>query len=324
LTGNSYEPPRSIKSTVEKMRRLGSIKTTGVISHAGRRLIESRFNAWYHTLTYHNTLVSEEHISYLKKFVLITLTLPVPQLHDDYELKRRALKPFLKYLEREHGMLNWAWKAETQNNGNIHFHVVTDTYIPKEVIDNQWRHYMSVLGYMEKFWEKFPGKNPPMTNVTGQSKMKNPVAYMTKYFEKKENKRKIKGAIWRMSQNLIHLENFSIEVSSDEIDKWLTDDLENVKRVYDEDYFIMFIMKKPTTVSELMPQYSSWEKIHWLIQVQALENRNKKKWSAKDKKRATKLMPPDLQDDSLIEDPKFYQLLIPGFDALDPSRFRER
>jgi len=323
LTGNNYEPRPCIKREIEHMKKLGSMKTNGEVGLAGKRLIESRFNAWYRTLEYHNKQITPYSLEKEKRFVLITLTLPFKQMHDDYELKRRALKPFIKYLERNQGMLNWAWKAEAQKNGNIHFHIVTDLFIPKEVIDGQWRHYMLALGYLQKFWEKFPGKNPPMTNVTGQGEMKNPVAYLTKYFEKKENKRKIDGAIWRMSRNLLHLENFNVEVLSSQIDKWLQSDMSNVRRVHDEDFYLVFIMKKPVRISDIMPEYEWAEFKHWHQQLEILENRNPQRWEPVESAKALSKVPADIINGERGFYPLIHQLLIPGFDALDPARFRQ-
>jgi len=324
LTGNYYEPPTKLKVTAEKMKRLGSMKIKGEISNAGRRLIENRFNAWYQALAFGNSLAGIQSRHTKKRFVLITLTLPCKQMHSDEDLKRRALKPFIKWFERNEGVINWAWKAEAQNNGNIHFHIVTDTYIPKVKIDAQWRHYMMVLGYLEKFWEKHPGKYPPMTNVTGQSEMKNPVAYVTKYFAKKENKRKVSGAIWRMSRNLLHIENYSVEVTSSDIDEWLQSDMENVKRVYDEDFFMMFILKKPTTLSNIMPQFVESEMKHWERQLTVLQNRDYGKWKVEDKEKSVRVLPADQVIELIELDPDWYQLFIPGFDELDVRRFRDR
>ena len=52
----------------------------------------------------------------------ITLTLSDVQAHTDDSIKEHMLQPFLYWLQRYYNC-SYVWKAETQINGNIHFHI---------------------------------------------------------------------------------------------------------------------------------------------------------------------------------------------------------
>ena len=67
------------------------------------------------------------------KINFITLTLPFSQLEiSDQEIKRELLNPFLQLLRNRYNFDSYVWKAEAQKNGNIHFHITSNTYIPHE------------------------------------------------------------------------------------------------------------------------------------------------------------------------------------------------
>src|SRR5438552_841266 len=71
----------------------------------------------------------EQKKGYHFKLNFITLTLSDIQFHPDRFIKRKMLDPFLKWLVRVHNCKNYVWKAETQDNGNIHFHITTNKFI---------------------------------------------------------------------------------------------------------------------------------------------------------------------------------------------------
>jgi hypothetical protein len=237
------------------MRELGRKRYGGSVSYAGKLRIERRFEAWYHFIEAMNRNKKITGEQYFRRFVLITLTLPSTQFHSDKELKAKALKPFVQNLVRNHDLRLWMWKAEAQDNGNIHFHVVVDKYIWKDELNKLWEHYMRKLGYYFKFKQKYPNAEPPMVNVKGQSKMRNPVAYLTKYMIKDETKREIDGALWRMSDDLVQLRPFVYEA-----EKVVRSKIENqvkkgiVKKVI-HDWAIVYIYHHKVDPSEISQSF---------------------------------------------------------------------
>ncbi|MFC0181479.1 hypothetical protein SAMN04515674_104256 [Pseudarcicella hirudinis] len=97
----------------------------------------------------------------------ITLTLPSKQLHHDNFIKNECLDPFIEWLksDREYitrkgkgkGLLQgcnvkvYLWRAETQKNGQLHFHIIVDRWIDKDQIRWRWNQIVNRLGYVDRF-----------------------------------------------------------------------------------------------------------------------------------------------------------------------------
>lgn len=75
-----------------------------------------------------------------------TLTLP-EQNHSDAFIKEHMLQPYLYWLQRMWNC-SYVWKAETQINGNIHFHITVDQYVPKLKMIRKWNQILRVYGYL--------------------------------------------------------------------------------------------------------------------------------------------------------------------------------
>lgn len=130
----------------------------------------------------------------------IDLTLPSVQLHSDEYIKKHMLSPFLKWLERSWSVKSYIWKAETQNNGNIHFHLTTDKFIHWKSIRAKWNRLCSAHGYCKVFQNGTNDKGDSATKikaVINPDKIKMYVASYctkkdtfktTKHFEKGKNK----------------------------------------------------------------------------------------------------------------------------------------
>lgn len=84
------------------------------------------------------------------RLAFITLTLSKEQKHDDNYIKEHMLQPFLYWLTRAH-KCNYVWKAETQLNGNIHFHITIDTFIPWRSVRAKWNSILATHGYCKIF-----------------------------------------------------------------------------------------------------------------------------------------------------------------------------
>lgn len=94
-------------------------------------------------------------INHLCQF--ITLTLCAPQEHTDQELTRDLLGQFLNILRKRGFLANYLWRAEKQRNGNIHYHILTDSYAPHAVWRDVWIKCLEQHGYLERYRKKFAG-----------------------------------------------------------------------------------------------------------------------------------------------------------------------
>lgn len=159
---------------------------------------------------------------YYMKVNFITLTLPALQSHLDTTIKRECLNLFLANLRKTCKVNNYIWRNEAQENGNIHFHILTDTYINHYLIRTFWNRAIGKLGYLKKYQQKFKGKSfddyckivdpknnmdkdillrrwkfgnssnwlsPNTTDIHSLQNVKNVPAYLVKYLTKEENEK---------------------------------------------------------------------------------------------------------------------------------------
>ncbi len=114
----------------------------------------------------------------------ITLSLSSAQIHDDNTIKKMLLQPFLDTMRKTWGCKHYIWRAESQKNGNIHFHILTDQYIPWWKIRKRWNDIQNILGYIDRYMATGGEKDPNSTDVHSVKKVKKLGAYMSKYFGK--------------------------------------------------------------------------------------------------------------------------------------------
>jgi len=92
-----------------------------------------------------------KHYQYCLNF--ITLTLSSKQLHSDLEIKKEIFQPWLDYCRKHYKIKNYVWVIEKQKNGNTHFHVVSDKWIPHVELRNLWNKFQQNLGYVTRYAE---------------------------------------------------------------------------------------------------------------------------------------------------------------------------
>lgn len=169
----------------------------------------------------------------------ITLTLSDAQVHSDDWIKIHMLEPFLKWMKRK-SATHYVWKAEAQDNGNIHFHITTEVFIHYAKIRDKWNSIQYKAGYLNNRMKRGLDDSPNSTDVHSVKNEKGFVAYMVKYMTKLEEmqktklhtkrvtfydspieaammmgsicavglpvlKRKIEGKIWACSQDLLNI-----------------------------------------------------------------------------------------------------------------------
>jgi hypothetical protein len=148
------------------------------------------------------------------KLNFITLTLPAPQgTISDKTIASKALKPFIEALKDKHEGVSYIWKAETQENGNIHYHITTDKFIPYNWIKQCWNQKLEKFGYIDKFEEKHGHRHPNSTDIHATHNIKDFKRYLVKYMTKKDDtRRKIEGKTWDCSRNLKDHKRAEVEI----------------------------------------------------------------------------------------------------------------
>jgi hypothetical protein len=207
--------------TAASQENLQDSKVKGYLSKASQRKIRDMVENWVNCVKAKQIRTKKPLDFYLS---FVTLTLPAYQMHSDKELKRKALNPFLIYAKRKWKIKTWIWKAEPQKNGNIHFHLLFDRFIPWQEVRKMWIKILEPLGYIDEFFKKHNHRNPNCTDIHGLQKDKKGDkitfvgAYLAKYMSKSEKlnfkgeqvkDRPIDGKIWGRSENLQDLKCFT-------------------------------------------------------------------------------------------------------------------
>ena len=129
----------------------------------------------------------------LVKFRLNTITLTLPTTEHtltDQFIRSNLLNDFFTRARKKYKLKDYVWKAETQENGNIHFHIVTNTFINYQDIKDTWNNVLRKTDLIDKFAEKHNHYNPPTTEITSLRNEKACVSYIATYLSKKDRYKK--------------------------------------------------------------------------------------------------------------------------------------
>jgi hypothetical protein len=153
----------------------------GLVSDKGNRSIHKCIDWLLVTASEKRTLNPKFGTFYSWTANFITLTLPAKQMHPDKELKKILLDKFLTYAARRFGVQNYLWRQEPQSNGNIHYHICTDVFIPWQELKDVWINILRSYGYISAYQEKHFDKIPNCTDIHSLKNIKNIGAYLSKY-----------------------------------------------------------------------------------------------------------------------------------------------
>jgi hypothetical protein len=209
------------------------------------------------------------------KLNFITLTLSSPQIHSDYEITNKVFGRFADYLRRKWNVHHYIWRAEKQANGSIHYHVITDRFIPWLELRDTWNNCQELLGYVtryrkaQKLWHKngfhyrpelepkwsykhqlkayqegirTDWNSPNSTDVHSLRFVNNVRAYFKKYLTKSGQSSRITSRLWGTSQSLSSISGARVmEYSriSEELDRLEKDD--KVQKVH-EDFYTTYLV----------------------------------------------------------------------------------
>lgn len=189
------------------------------------------------------------------KLSFITLTLASVQVHSDNFIKSNLLNQFLIEAKKKWNVKHYIWRAETQRNGNLHFHIICDKFIPWNELRNAWNRVQNKAGYVDAYRQeqlryhsggfqvrkellaKWSYKsqlhayklgcandwqNPNSCDIHSVKCVRNLQAYFSKYFTKNENVRIVKGRLYGCSVSLSKIGSAKCEIDcyiSDELDR---------------------------------------------------------------------------------------------------------
>lgn len=176
------------------------------------------------------------------KLTFATLTLPSPQGDvTDTQIVKESLAPMLQGMRRRWGMKHYVWRAEKQKNGNLHFHITTNRYIPYDELRNQWNRYINRLGFVDRFYDKHGHRHPNSTDIHSVRKVRDIAAYMVKYMSKEVPEGlKVTCKQWDCSSNLKGVKRPTFEIDTviwDSLQEIIEDS--NSKHITGDRYWIV-------------------------------------------------------------------------------------
>jgi len=142
--------------------------------------------------------------------VLLTLTIAKQQTDTDQKLKRDLLNRFLIWLQREYPGILYLWKAEKQQNGNIHFHIIVNRFLPWQHIRQQWNQILRDNGYVSHQYLTGHGLNPNSIDLEAIEPNSKMTSYIAKYAAKQSTTKQVLGKVWGCSRSIA---NYKSKVS---------------------------------------------------------------------------------------------------------------
>lgn len=121
------------------------------------------------------------------KVNFITLTLPSKQIHTDREIIKECFNVFMRNWRKRRKGLLYIWKAEVQDNGNIHFHITSNAFYHYKKLRRDWNNAVNRLGYVDRATTD----NPNSTDVHSVKNIRNLTAYLSSYYLKKDRYTKV-------------------------------------------------------------------------------------------------------------------------------------
>lgn len=154
-------------------------------------------------------------------FNFITLTIPSTQIHTDQEFKRKIFNVWLSKLRVLYPDFEYIWRCEKQLNGNIHFHIICNKYIPKAKVRYSWNSLLSKHGYTYKGCLMNVKHQAPSTKIESIKTKNGCASYISKYISKNVDTQKVYGMFWSSSISLGSAVDFCVNCTSQDFNDTL-------------------------------------------------------------------------------------------------------
>lgn len=150
------------------------------------------------------------------QITFLTLTLSAPQKDiSDKTIVKTLLEPILQTLRRKYKATSYVWRAEKQKNGNLHFHITTNQYIPYDSIRDDWNRVQQKLHFIDQFESTNGHRNPNSTDIHSVRGVRDLARYMVKYMSKDVPEHlKVNCKQWDCSKDLKIRQNIAIEIDT--------------------------------------------------------------------------------------------------------------
>lgn len=264
-----WSPYKPKKPKFEHLVKSDS-KHHGKVSVHARRKISKAIEYLLYMAAPKNLPDTKHGRHYNFKVAFVTLTLPSKQMHSDNEIKEKCLNQLIVEFRQRYKVVNYIWRAERQKNGNLHFHLLVDKFIPWSELRDRWNRIINKLGYVDAYrnemrrfhsggfkvradllkqWEYKKqikayqsGKandwnSPNSTDIHSLYRINKVKEYLCKYVTKDEKEAEIIGRMWGCNFELSNIPG-----ASDVLDSFFNSELSQLKtilkdKVYQGEYF---------------------------------------------------------------------------------------
>ena len=192
---------RSAKQ-IENEKNLTRGEFNGYMSPKTKSKVKKYLTTWIESAVMIRNSHLRNQLDKVPYLTFVTLTLPSKQMHSDNEIKRKCLTPFVATLQRKFDVWEYFWRAESQANGNIHFHLIVDSFIDHRKLRSEWNKCINKLKYVDEFAMSWGHHNPNSTDIHSLKNINSPSSYLVKYCCKSDGYRKIDGRIHGCSDDL--------------------------------------------------------------------------------------------------------------------------
>lgn len=176
----------------------------GTMSANTARKLKSIAEAYLAAIYYKREAQSRAGVRITCVPTFITLTYPSVVLHSHEHCKRKHLGAFLSYLSRTKAVNAYIWRAELQQNQNIHFHIFGHRFTEWQWVRATWNNIIAADGYIDAFEKAHGHRNPNSTDIEMVRNLDKAGAYIAKYISKIDPSvsGQIKGRLYGMSDNV--------------------------------------------------------------------------------------------------------------------------
>jgi hypothetical protein len=209
IYGQSATPPPRTAKQIEAEKNLSRGDKNGYMSFKTKLAVTKILRCWISGIDQFRKLSHRPRLPKLPYFTFVTLTLSAEQMHTDLEVRRKMVIPFIQKLIRTHDVWHYFYVCEKQENGNLHIHLLIDSYIHHKALREEWNQTQAIHGYLDKFQEVYHHRNPNSTDIHKLKDKRSVEAYLVKYMVKDKVNIPIKGRLWGCSDALRKLKPYS-------------------------------------------------------------------------------------------------------------------
>lgn len=161
-------------------------KSCGQVSDKSATKIRNAVNFMFLFSQEKTVFAKKENKRFRFRLNFITLTLPSAQMHPDEYIKKNLLTPFLDWLTKTQNAQMWLWKAEAQDNGNIHFHITTHVFVHWKSVRTKWNKLLAKHNYCKVFQDGSNDKGNAATQIKAAKNSRQVGGYLAGYIGKKD------------------------------------------------------------------------------------------------------------------------------------------